>query len=240
MAGTVAVLAMPMHCCSAASAEFMLEGRDQEPFLFFSGSDLWRHGSFTYGGLLWSPQGIDREGFTFKALIGGGTYRYISGALGGAEVQGQQVIGFALPGWRFRSGSTILTTFAGLDVQHHRLRPDDPGSKLRGTQAGFRVAVELWSEPTPTTMLAADASVTTVGPSYSARGAFGWKFFDSFYAGPEVQAFRGDDAYQQWRAGIHITGLKHADFEWSFGMGYADDSDDREGLYGRLGLLYRP
>ena len=158
---------------------------------------------------LWSPRGIDHEGFTFKALIGGGTYRYISGALGGAEVQGQQVIGFALPGWRFRSGSTILTTFAGLDVQHHRLRPDDPGSKLRGTQAGFRVAVELWSEPTPTTMLAADASVID-GRSelFGARRLRLEVVSTASMPAPRCRRFSGDDAYQQWRVGLHVTGLK--------------------------------
>lgn len=224
---------------SVARADVAIAARENPTFLLFSGTDLWRHGSFTYGGLLWSPNGVDNAGFTFKTLIGGGSYRYLSGALGNIEVTGDQIVGFALPGWRFRSGSTYLTLFAGIDVQHHRLKPDDPSNKLRGTHAGFRAAAEFWMEPTTATMLAADASVSTVGPSYTARGAFGWQALGAFYVGPEVQAFRGDDAYQQWRIGLHVTGLKVHAFEWSAALGYANDTDDRDSLYGRLGLLFR-
>ena len=33
-------------------------------YLFFSGTDLWRFGAFLYGGTLWSPNGLDANGFT--------------------------------------------------------------------------------------------------------------------------------------------------------------------------------
>jgi hypothetical protein len=239
VAGALALAALTSMDVSVARADIVIAARENPSFLFFSGTDLWRHGSFTFGGLLWSPQGVDHSGFTFKALIGGGSYRYLSGALGDIEVTGDQIVGFALPGWRFRSGSTFLTLFAGLDVQHHRTRPFDPSNTLRGTHAGLRAAAEFWMEPSTATMLAADASVSTVGPSYSARGAFGWKLFDKFYLGPEAQAFQGDDTYRQWRLGLHVTGLKAYDFEWSAAIGYANDTDDRDSLYGRIGLLLR-
>lgn len=238
-AGALALAATVSGLGNRACADIMIEARENPSFLLFSGTDLWRHGAFVYGGVLWSPKGVDHAGFTFKALIGAGSYQYLSGALGNAEVTGDQIVGYALPGWRFRSGSTFLTLFAGLDVQQHKLRPDDPSNALRGTHAGFRAAAEFWMEPTAGTMLAADASVSTVGPSYSVRGAFGWKVFDKFYLGPEAQAFRGDDAYQQWRIGLHVTGLKAYDVEWSAALGYANDTDDRDGLYGRVGLLLR-
>lgn len=221
-----------------ARADQVIELRENPAFLLFSGMDLWRHGSFTYGGVLWSPDGIDKPGFTFKTMLGGGGYRYRSGTLG-QEVNGEQIVGFALPGWRFRNGDTFFTLFAGLDVQRHRLQPDDPGNPLRGTHAGLRVAAELWMQPTPHTMFAADASVSSVGPSYAARAAFGWQVFGRFYLGPEIQAFRGDDAYQQWRIGLHLTGLKAGGFEWNAAIGYADDTDDRDGLYVRGGLQLR-
>ena len=38
---------------------------------------------------MWSPGGIDHDGFTLKLMLGGGNYRYISGALGDAEVNGR-------------------------------------------------------------------------------------------------------------------------------------------------------
>jgi hypothetical protein len=216
-------------------------GRDEEGarFLFFGGTDLWTRGSFSHGGLLWSAGGLDREGFTFKLLLGAGTYRYRSGALGNAAVAGGVLAGFALPGWRFVGDRLIVTVFAGLDAQNHHLAPDDPSASLRGTLFGLRGGFELWHEPDNASMLAADASASTVGPSYSGRVAFGWKMLDRFYAGPEIQAFAGGTSYRQLRAGLHLTAMKTETFEWSAAGGWARDSEKRNGLYGRIGILRR-
>ncbi len=65
-------------------------GDDGAQFLLFSGADLWRDGRFMHGGLLWSPGGLDREGFTLQAVISGGHYRYQSGALNNATVTGTE------------------------------------------------------------------------------------------------------------------------------------------------------
>jgi hypothetical protein len=237
VAGLVAAVAMSCLCDVRARAEGF--ARSDDTFLLFSGTDLWRHGSFSHGGLLWSPGGVDREGFTFKTVIGGGTYRYRSGALRNAEVTGRQITGFALPGWRFVKGKTFVTVFAGLDMQQHRTTPYDPGSNLNGSHAGIRGAVEFWHEPDANTMLAADASVSSVGPSYAARAAFGWRVADAFYLGPEVGGFAGGDTYKQFRAGLHMTGLRWNFVEWSAAAGWATDSDDRDGFYARVGLLMR-
>jgi hypothetical protein len=37
---------------------------DSPSFLLFGGSDLWRYGVFLYGGTLWSPAGLNADGFT--------------------------------------------------------------------------------------------------------------------------------------------------------------------------------
>jgi hypothetical protein len=86
-------------------------------------------------------------------------------------------------------------------------------------------------------MIAADGSVSTIGPSYSARLLFGWRVFDGYYLGPEMQAFAADGNYRQVRAGLHVTGLRTAEFEWSAGIGWATDNDERGSLYGKLGLI---
>ena len=207
-----------------------------DTLLYFSGLDLWRNGTFLYGGAVWSPAGVDNEGFALRALISGGRYNYISGALGGAEVQGREVKAELMPGWRFKWDKTELKIFAGLDLQNHRLSPDDPGSKLRGTDAGLRIAFEYWTEPTPQTMFEADGSVSTIANSYSAHAAFGWRAFGPFYVGPEIQAFASDD-YSQQRIGLHVTALKVWNLEWSAAAGYARDSDRRNSAYVRLGVM---
>jgi cellulose biosynthesis protein BcsS len=211
----------------------------QPTYLLFSSTDLWRHGGFAHGGMLWAPSGLDREGPVLKIMFGGGIYHYTSGALGGADVRGETVAASILPGWRFIHGDLTVTTFLGLDLQRHRLTPDDPSAGLRGDYAGARAGFELWYQPTPMTRLTADASVSTVGPSYNARLAGGWRVFDMFYVGPEAAAFAADDNYKQIRAGFHLTGLRIGDFEWSAGLGWALDTDERSGFYGKLGVFTR-
>jgi hypothetical protein len=234
----VLVAALNFVACRAL-AEDDPRSDDQARYLLFSTSDLWRHGGFTHAGIVWSPAGVDREGVVLKLMFGGGIYHYISGALGNVEVRGRQLALAILPGWRFVRDRLTVTVFAGLDLQNHRLTPDDPSAGLRGGHAGLRTGFELWYEPTPATMLAADASVSTVGPSYSARIAAGWRVFDRFYLGPELAGFAADDNYQQVRAGVHLTGLRTAQFEWSAGVGWATDSDGRDSAYGKLGLITR-
>lgn len=237
VAGLTATAMFGVLCHAGARADGYV--RSDDTFLFFSGVDLWRHGGLSYGGALWSPGGLDREGLTFKALIGTGSYQYRSGALGDAKVTGRQTTGFVLTGWRFVSGKTFVTLFGGLDLQHHKTSPFDPGSDLNGDHAGIRGAIELWHEPTATTMIAADVTVSSIGPSYAARAAFGWRIADAFYLGPEMGGFASGDSYRQFRAGLHVTGFRFAWVEWSAAAGWSSDSDDRNGLYARLGLHVR-
>jgi hypothetical protein len=238
VAGVTAAVVLAVVQCDLAAADTLQGGRDGSTFLYFVGADLWRDGSFLHGGLLWSPGGLDHEGFTFKAMISGGTYRYRSGALGDVEVTGRQLSASLMPGWRLKRDGFTVTLFAGLDAQDHRLSPDDPGGRLRGAMFGLRGGFDLWYQPTPTTMLAIDASVSSIGSSYSARLAYGWHVFDWFYTGPEALAFACQD-YRQFRFGVHMTGLKTDLFEWSASAGPTWDSDHRNGIYGRLGLIAR-
>jgi hypothetical protein len=206
-----------------------------ERALLFSGFDLWRNGGFLHGGMLWSPAGLEREGFTLKLLFAGGRYGYQSGD---RAITGEQTLASVLPGWRFKGDRLEVSIYAGPDLQSHRLIPDDPGNDLRGGQAGLRVGGDLWYEPYPAMMVTISASASTIGPNLWSRAAFGWRLLDRFWAGPEIEAF-GDHGYQQLRLGLHVTAIKTGRLEWSAGFGYAQDSDARAGLYGRIGLLTR-
>ena len=186
----------------------------------------------------WSPKGLDRGGFLLKAMAGTGLYRYHSGTFG-FDVIGSQSVASLLAGWRVVRGSMILSVMAGPDIQSHRLTPDDPAAGLRGGYTGIRSGFELWYEPRPGMMLSADGSLSSIGPGYSARAAFGWRMLDRFYIGPEIQAFTSGNEHRQMRAGLHLTGMRHGRIEWSAAAGWAQDSDDRQGAYGRVGILTR-
>jgi hypothetical protein len=232
------VAAAQWVCVDRALAD-MLDDVPKEPtFLFFSGVDLWREGAFLHGGVLWSPRGLAEEGLTLKLVFGSGSYQYRSGALGDVTVTGRQQSASLMPGWRFKRDGFEITAFAGADAQQHRLSPDDPSSSLRGDMFGLRTGFDLWYEPTRATMLAADASYSTIGDSYSAHVAFGWRFLDRLYIGPEALTFACDD-YRQYRFGLQVTGFKTETLELSAGVGHVQDSDDREGAYGRLSIMVR-
>lgn len=236
-AAVVAAAALVV-CCVCVVADLARAGDDSRQYLLFSGADLWRDGRFLYGGLLWSPAGLDREGFTLQLLGSGGRNRYNSGALGNATVTGTEAETQLLPGWRFKDGRLELKIFAGIDIKQDTTSPNDPSNRLHGTHVGARGAVNLWLEPTPTTMLSADASLSSIATGYSARLAYGWRLQDWFYIGPEAQAF-ACIGYDQVRFGIHLTGLRTADWEWSAAAGWSTDSDRRASPYLRIGVLTR-
>lgn len=225
---------LPENAAADPSAA-LSANRDPARLLLFSGADLWRNGGSLHFGALWSPGGVDRGGFTLKVLLAQGRYLYRAGA---TDIRGTHAAVSVLPGWKFIHDRLHLTVFAGLDAQQHRLAPDDPGNSLRGSHIGVRAGADLWWEPTALVMATASVSGATVGANGWIRGALGWRVADRFWAGPELEA-SGDRVYQQYRAGLHVTGVKTGAFEWSAGTGYVSDSTQRAGLYGRLGLLTR-
>jgi Cellulose biosynthesis protein BcsS len=219
----------------SGAADLDADVRPSTHYLLFSGVDLWRSGGFAHGGLLWSPHGLAQDGFTLKLLLGGGFYRYRSGT---SEVSGASQLAAVMPGWRWRYQRLEVLVYGGLDLQQHRLHPDDPGNTLRGRHAGARVGADLWWEPSASTMASASVSLSSIGRSYWARAAYGWHLLDRCYVGPELHAM-GSGSYWQFRAGLHATALRTGAFEWSAGAGLVKDSDRRVGLYGRLGVLMR-
>jgi hypothetical protein len=215
---------------------------EDEHVMLFSGRDIWRNGAFAYGGFIFAPGALDQDGLLFKVLLSGGLYRYDAGNLGGERVIGAEWLAQLLPGWRIKRGDAEFKVFMGPDIQNHRLRPDDHDNKLRGRSFGLRMAAEMWIEPSPATMIAADVSLSSIATSNSARAAYGWRVFDEMlggvYVGPEVQYF-GSEGYRQVRFGAHVTSMKIDDVEWSAALGWARDSDGRSGPYLRLNVLKR-
>jgi hypothetical protein len=60
----VAAVGATMLVLCAIAAQAGTEQPVPASLLFFAGTDLWRDGAFLNGGLLWSPAGLDKGGFT--------------------------------------------------------------------------------------------------------------------------------------------------------------------------------
>lgn len=230
-AGAAALMAL----CAAAEAGS--DAPSNPSFLLFAGSDLWRDGAFADGGLLWSPAGLDAQGFTLKVLLSGGLYVYPSAGLR-TDVDGTLVSAAALPGWRATHDGLTIGLYAGPLLQDYRLSPYDPGARLHGLYGGGQVATDAWYQPSTTTMMAFDGSIASIAAIGSARAAVGWRLFESGFVGPETQGLWAVD-YQQWRLGAHITGLRIDALEWSTAGGWAVDSFRRGGPYLRMGMNAR-
>lgn len=230
----IAVAAASLWCVPDRAAA---APADSPSYLLFAGTDLWRYGDFLYGGALWSPGGVNAEGFALKALIDGGRYSYASGGLH-ETVNGTLLSGALLPGWRFVRNGFTVTVFAGPVLQDYRLSPYDPGSRLHGFYAGAQSAAEIWYQPTPAVMASLNGSIASIGPTGMLRAAAGYRLFDALFAGPEAAALWCGN-FQEFQAGAHITAWRYAAFEWSAAGGWSRDSDRRAGPYLRLSVSTR-
>lgn len=236
------VAAVFVVCSLCGSSQVAIAGEDDDPtVIIFSGRDIWRNGAFAYGGFITAPGGFEQDGLMLKVLLSAGVYRYTSQGLG-EDVIGAEGLTRVTPGWRIKRAGVEAKIFFGLDFERHKLWPDDPGNRLRGSDIGAHIAVELWYEPTTTTMMTGDLSLSTIATNNSARLAFGWHVLSDitggFYTGPEIQYF-ASDGYRHLRLGAHITGMKAGGYEWSAAGGWAGDTEGRASPYLRLGFMVR-
>ena len=103
------------------------------------------HGGFAHGGVVWSPRGVDNEGFALKVMFGGGSYRYISGALGNTEVSGGLLAASILPGWRFIRGKFIASIYGGSTSSATGFLPT---IRRRGCAAAMPGCAPMWNSGT--------------------------------------------------------------------------------------------
>jgi hypothetical protein len=219
---------------SAAVDRAKAAGAENPTFLLFSGTDIWHYGGFLDGGLLWSPSGLDTDGFTFKMLLDGGKYSYVSGGLQ-ENIDGTKLSAAALPGWRFTHNSLTVTLFGGPLVQDYRLTPDDTASRLHGLYLGAQTEADIWYQPNALTMASLNGAISSIGPTGYVRGAVGLRLFSTAFVGPEMGQFWCAD-FRQIELGAHMTALRVRSLQWSLGSGWALTSDRRSSPYLRLGV----
>jgi len=234
------VVLLVCSICKSIVPAWASEDEDSHVMLF-SGRDLWRNGAFAHGGFLFAPSGLDQDGLLLKILFAGGIYMYDAKNLG-ERVIGAERLAHVLAGWRIKRGAAEFKFYFGPKWQRHYLEPDDPSNRLRGALLGPRMAFDLWYEPSPNSMLAADASLSSIATSNAARAAYGWRVFEDMlegvYVGPVIEYF-GSAGYRHLRLGAHITSMRAEDTEWSAAVGWAQDSQGRASPYLRLNVLKR-
>jgi hypothetical protein len=210
-------------------------GASPERFLFYSGFDLWNFGYAGYVGAQWAPRSLNSDGFVLSVFMSDGVERFDAATTRYRTAIFRAAI---LPGWRFKRGNLELKIFAGPDFERDVFSPVTLHARPYRDSIGARATADLWWEPTPKAMLSVSASMTTIAGGYSTRAAAGWRMLDAFWIGPEI-AMSADRFSTQYRIGAQLTGFRTAAFEWSLAAGYVQDSFQRNGIYGRIGMLAR-
>lgn len=212
-----------------------LSGGMPDRLMYFGGIDAskWSFGAFA--GAQWMPNGFDRDGFILRLFVSESLERYVD-RFGRYDTQIGRA--YLMPGYMFRIGRMEAQLLVGPDAEVDLLfqngRPDRWRSRL-----GVRGIADLWWEPTPELMVQYALSGTTIDSGYNTRIAAGWRLFDSFWIGPEA-ALSADYFSRQTRLGVHLTGLRTNDYEWTFAVGRVSDDFGRDGIYGRFGIMLRP
>jgi hypothetical protein len=212
-----------------------LSGGMPEKLIYFGGIDATQWGFGAHGAAQWMPNGINQNGFILRMFMSESLERYTDRS---GKYATQISRAFLLPGYMVRIGKMEAQLLVGPDAEVDLFFQNNRADRWR-SRFGMRGIADLWWEPTPELMVQYALSGTTIDSGYNTRIAAGWRLFDAFWIGPEA-AVSSDYFSQQTRFGVHLTGLRTNEYEWTFAAGHVSDSFGREGVYGRFGLMIRP
>jgi hypothetical protein len=176
---------------------------------------------------------LDTSGMRIRIAGLGGTYNYISSAPGLGRVYGTLADGSFMAGYEWVMKKATVAIFGGPEISANRLSEYDPSNSVKGTRFGFRMGVDFYVQPTDATMLSGVAYYSTNNDAYYGRLKFGFAFAEHLYIGPEIIAL-GDNYFQQWRFGGHLSGLQLGLLQLGFSGGFLNDRVRGAGMYGIL------
>ena len=180
---------------------------------------------------------LDKSGLRFRVSGLGGRYDYNSSATATAaavgRVNGTLVNGAVMMGYEWVMKNMTIAAFGGAEIVNNSISPNDPNNTVKGTRGGFRVGVDFYLLPTDRTMVSGVAYYSTNNSAYYGRLKFGMAFAERVYVGPEVVAL-GDNFFQQFRVGGHLSGLQFGAIQMGVSAGFLADRVRGAGVYGIL------
>ncbi|HSV22598.1 MAG TPA: cellulose biosynthesis protein BcsS [Xanthobacteraceae bacterium] len=201
--------------------------------LAFSAFDVSKYSYSGLVGTLIAPfKDLDTSGLRFWLFGEGGVYKYPAG---GEFIRGTFESGDVLAGYAFEGDFYSVNLLAGFNASNHVLSNVDPENKVQGTAFGAKVRADAWVNPTPKTLTYGEAEYSTAFRTYFAKTKFGYDFTDGkeIFFGPEFAAL-GDERFNQWRVGAHLTQMKFGKVQVDVSAGYANDSVVGTGAYGTV------
>jgi hypothetical protein len=187
--GCGAALAWAFGVCAAlvtpAAAGGDLVGAPEPAIrgVIVSGGDVTERAHEGYLGAYLALNGdLNREGWVFRLLGTRGSYEYG----GGIVNSGDWWQGDVMVGYQWVRGRLDVGVYVGVDYQHYGLQDFDPGNPLRGSETGFKVAVDIESNGRDNSpwYVALNGSYSTAFDTYYALARVGYNF-GRFTIGPE-------------------------------------------------------
>jgi hypothetical protein len=199
-----AMLAMP----SVASAGGMTygggpyAGGDNPGYVLFSGGEVAKNSWEGYdGGIFALNRNITTNGVLVRAMGSYGKYDYDGGGLG--TVDGKMLQGDLMLGYQWVTPDRHFALYAGVDSIHHDLDPNDPLNPVRGSDTGFKLAMELESNRSLPFYYALEGSYSTAFDTYYLLGRLGANR-NGLIFGPEAWAL-GDETGDATRLGAFLS-----------------------------------
>lgn len=142
----------------------------------------------------------------------------------------------AIVGYEWKLGTTYLGLYGGAEVDARlaarNLAVDRPA------RLGPRLQADLWSNPTPDSLVHLSANLGGASLHAWSRLAFGWRVLGLAFLGPEAEVYREKD-YRKDRIGLHLTGLRLFGTELRLSGGWQKSGRREQGAYATLGLMWK-
>jgi outer membrane immunogenic protein len=201
----------------------------------FTGIDVSKFSVSGWVGALIAPtKDLDTSGLRVWLVGESGGYLYHDG---GAAFHGIYESGEVLAGYGFEGDNYSINLLAGPNAINHMVSPYDPTNHVQGTDGGIKVRADAYLTPTTGFMSYSEGEYSTAFQTYWAREKIGFDIThgQEIYVGPEV-AVLGDERFNQWRAGAHISNMKIGKTEIDLSAGFADDSIVGKSAYAHVEL----
>lgn len=141
-----------------------------------------------------------------EAIVGDYDYDATSNGVT-RKIQADQQSGGALVGYAWVQPKWTYAVFGGVQAVNTNLSPLDVNNTTSGLHIGAKIVGEFYGNPTDRTMVSGYGSYGTANNDYYSRFKAGYAIWERVFIGPEFLAL-GDKFYTEYRAGLHITGVK--------------------------------
>ena len=223
-----ATASAPLAGAESRDADLFIRPEDQHTVLFGS-LDAGRS-TFVSGGSKQTLTGpLDRSGFVAMEYTGYGlTQERLRSQDIDLPVRRFSFQTTALAGYQWAWNGLYVAALAGPEVLSDQLTVNGRIERFSQPRLGGRAQLEVWSNPTPETLLTGTVIAGSARTSIYARASAGVRAYADVFVGPEVTTYM-TPSYSEIRWGAHVTGPAITIVNFRLSAGWIHDDAHRRG-----------